>query len=80
MKFRVLYVVLGPKINHSPDYTQWMMENNPGPGDHEKLEILKRTFLQWRPMHSLTPEYWIFMEVSDTLGVFGCVATGVVSK
>jgi hypothetical protein len=50
------------------------------PGDHEKLELLKRTLLRWKPIHSLTPEYWIFMQVSHTVGIFVCVATGVVSK
>jgi hypothetical protein len=44
------------------------------------LELLKRTSLRWKPMHSLTPEYWIFMELSHTVGVFVCVACGVISQ
>jgi hypothetical protein len=50
------------------------------PGDHWKLELLKRTLFRWNPIHSLTPEYWIFMELSHTVGELVCVATGVVSK
>jgi hypothetical protein len=80
MQFRVLYVVLWAKINHSPNYKQWKTANNPVSCDHEELEILKRTLLRWKPIHSLTPEYWIFMELSHTVGLFMSVVTGVVSK
>jgi hypothetical protein len=44
------------------------------------LEQLKRTLLRWKPILSLTPEYWVFMELSHTMGMFVWVAAGVVSK
>jgi hypothetical protein len=41
-------------------------------GDNYKLELLKRTLLRWKSIHSLTPEYWIFMELSHNV-VYLCV-------
>jgi hypothetical protein len=31
------------------------------------LELLKRTLLRWKPIYSLTTEYWIFMELNHTV-------------
>jgi hypothetical protein len=80
MQFRDLYVVLWAKINHSQNYKHWKMTNNPLSLWSRKIGATKRTFLRWKAILSLTPEYWMFMELSHTLGVFVCVATGVVSK
>jgi hypothetical protein len=44
------------------------------------LELLKITLLRWKPIHSLTPDYWMFIELSHSVSVFVCVASGVVSK
>jgi hypothetical protein len=67
-------------MNHSPSYKQWKMAKIQFPGGHEQLEILKRPLLRWKPIHSLTGEYWIFMELSHTVRDFVCGATSVVSK
>jgi hypothetical protein len=68
------------KINHSPNYKQWKMANNPVSWRPLKMELLKRTLLRWKSIHSLSPEYCMFMELSHTVDVFVCVAAGVVSK
>jgi hypothetical protein len=80
MQFRDLYVVLWAKIKHSSNYKQWKMPNNPLSWCSLKTGATKRTWLRWKPIHSLTSEYWIFMELSHTVGIFVCEAAGVVSK
>jgi hypothetical protein len=80
MQFTVLYVVLRAKITHSPSYKQWKMANNPVSWRSLKIGAPKRTLHRWKPIHSLTLEYWMFMELSHTVGVFVCEATGGVSK
>jgi hypothetical protein len=80
VQFRVLYVVLWGKIYHSPNYKQLKMAKNPVSWWSLKIELLKRTLLTWKPIHSLTPEYWMFMEISHTVGLLVCVTACVISK
>jgi hypothetical protein len=44
------------------------------------LELLKRTLARLKPIHSLTPQYWMFMELIHTVGIFVFVSSSVLSK
>jgi hypothetical protein len=44
MEYSVLYLVLWAKINHSPNYKQWNMANNPVAGWSLKIGTPKKNF------------------------------------
>jgi hypothetical protein len=73
MQVRDLHVVLWAKINHSPNHKQWKMAKNPVSWWSLKIGATKKNFIRWKPKHSVTPEHWIFVELSHAGSALVCV-------
>jgi hypothetical protein len=71
MQFRVLYVVLWAKINIVPITRSERWQNIQFPGDHENLELRKRTLFRWKPMHSFTDTR--ILNIHGTKSHCGCI-------
>jgi hypothetical protein len=80
MQFTVLYVVLWTKINHSPNYKQWKMANNPVSWRSLKIGATKKNFTYMKA-HTFTDTRILSIHGTKSYcRAFVCVAAGVVSK
>jgi hypothetical protein len=70
MTFRVLYIVLWAKINHTPNYKQWKMANNPVSGWSLNTGATKENFTQMKA-HTFTDTR--ILNIHGTKSRCGCI-------